>query len=153
MRTAARTASRTSHVARTARTSHRAAAVRADRSGRRPLAALEQRPVRTVAGTHLTRRGRCLSLLVLVALLFAAFSYGRAGSEAATTTVVPTAGVVEATTSRTVQTTVQPGESLWTVATRIAPEADPRVVVQELRRLNDLPTSGLQAGQQLLLPA
>ena len=93
---------------------------------------------------HLTRRGRTLLLLALVGVLFAAFSLGRANSQAA-----PTAGDAPASVE---QVTVQPGESLWAVARRIAPENDPREVIGQIRRLNRLEGSQLQAGQQLLLP-
>lgn len=94
---------------------------------------------------HLTRRGRALLLLALVAVLFAAFSLGRSHSQASPTAVQTPRSAVE-------QITVQPGESLWAVARRIAPENDPREVVAQIRRLNDLTGSDLQAGQQLLLP-
>ena len=50
------------------------------------------------------------------------------------------------------QTTVQPGDTLWSVAQRIAPDNDPREVVAQIRRINHLHTSALQAGQLLLLP-
>lgn len=140
-----RTASRTPHATRTARASHRAAAVRADRRARRQLAPLQARSTGAAhRGAHLTRRGRVVALAVLVALLFAAFSFGRFGSQAATSPE-PRPAVS--------QTTVQPGESLWTVAKRVAPRTDPRETVEQLRRMNDLAGSSLQAGQQLLLPA
>ena len=48
---------------------------------------------------------------------------------------------------------VQPGDTLWSLAERIAPARDPREVVSQIRRLNGLPTAALQAGQQLLVPA
>ena len=98
----------------------------------------------TTPQVHLTRRGRSLLLLALVGVLFAAFSLGRANSQA-----VVTAG--EASTA-VEQITVQSGESLWAVARRIAPENDPREVIAQIRRLNQLEDSQLQAGQQLLLP-
>ena len=106
------------------------------------------RPVRTAAATkgkrtHLTRRGRLVLVTGLALLLFAAFSVGRSGAEGATS-VAPSPQLE--------QTVVQPGETLWGVATRIAPGQDPRPVVDQIRRLNDLETSGLQVGQQLLLP-
>jgi len=44
---------------------------------------------------------------------------------------------------------VQPGETLWTIARRVAPARDPREVVTDLRRLNALPTADIRAGQQL----
>ena len=95
---------------------------------------------------HLTRRGRTLLVLALVALLFGAFSLGRANTQAAATTDAAPVAAVE-------QITVQPGESLWAVARRVAPENDPREVMAQIRRLNDLESSALQVGQQLLLPA
>ncbi len=98
----------------------------------------------TRSSIHLTRRGRLVLVLSLAGLLFAAFSVGRIGTQASETTDAGPA---------LVQTTVQPGETLWAVAHRIAPQNDPREVVEQIKRINDLPGSGLQAGQQLLLPA
>lgn len=92
---------------------------------------------------HLTRRGRVLLLALLVAVLFGAFSLGRAAPQAAS--AAPSTPALE-------QITVQQGESLWTVARRIAPDNDPREVIAQIRRINDLTTWQLQAGQQLLLP-
>lgn len=97
---------------------------------------------------HVTRRGRALLLVALVAVLFAAFSLGRANSQAASASTDPAPRAAAAG-----QITVQPGESLWAVARRIAPENDPREVMAQIRRLNELEGSGLQAGQHLLLPA
>ena len=94
---------------------------------------------------HLTRRGRVAILLVIAALLFTAFSLGRAGSQASGDSTAPTAPRVE-------QTTVMPGDTLWSVAKRIAPDNDPREVVAQIRALNDLSGSELQVGQQLFLP-
>ena len=97
----------------------------------------------TVAGhTRLTRRGRVLLLLLLVAVLFGAFSLGRSVSEAAPPSAQPVDHVV----------TVEQGDSLWTLARRVAPNHDPRDVVAKIRDLNDLTTSGLVPGQQLVLP-
>lgn len=95
------------------------------------------RPVR------LTRRGRILLLSALVAVLFGAFSLGRSASEAAPQGQGQPA--VE-------QVTVLSGESLWTVARRIAPDNDPREVIAQIRRVNGLIDSQLRVGQQLLLP-
>ena len=92
---------------------------------------------------HLTARGRLLVLLVLVALLLGAFLFGRSASHASVTP--------EPQPTLT-QVTVQPGDTLWSIARHVAPRHDPREVVEHLRRLNDLPSGGLQAGQQLLLP-
>jgi hypothetical protein len=97
----------------------------------------------TSPAVRLTRRGRTLLLLLLVGLLLAAFSLGQEATQAAGPGSA--APVLE-------QTTVQPGESLWSVAQRIAPENDPREVIAQLRRLNDLDSAQLQVGQHLLLP-
>lgn len=90
---------------------------------------------------RLTRRGRLLLLLTLVALLLVAFSLGRTSADAG-----HAAPPVRATT------VVQPGETLWAIAHRIAPGADPRVVVERLSRLNDLGERPIVAGQRLVLP-
>ncbi len=111
--------------------------------------------------THLTARGRSLALLLLAALLFAAFSLGRVGTQASTTgagtaTRGATAGTADAAPAGEAAslhaTTVQPGESLWGLARRVAPSNDTRDVIDQIRRLNNLRGSQLQAGQQLLLP-
>jgi LysM repeat protein len=95
---------------------------------------------------RLTRRGRAVLVLLLAALLLAAISLGHQDTQAAS---VLGDGVA---VTQLEQTTVQPGESLWSVAQRIAPDNDPREVVAQLRRLNDLESSQLQVGQHLLLP-
>ena len=107
----------------------------------RQAAPREQAPAGT--GTHLTARGRVVVVATLVLLLLAAFSLGRTVAEGSTA-VQPQAQVE--------QTTVLPGETLWSVAQRLAPGQDPRPVVDQIRRLNDLTSGELQAGQQLLLP-
>ena len=99
----------------------------------------------TGPATHLTRRGRVLAVLVFAAVLLGAFSLGRTASEAAAPTT-------SASTVQVEHTTVQPGDSLWSVARRVAPENDPRAVVEQIRRLNELTSAEIQVGQQLLLP-
>lgn len=94
--------------------------------------------------SRLTRRGRLTLVVGLVLLLLAAFSLGRAATTQAATTAPP---------SPVHAVTVQPGETLWGVATRLAPGRDPRVVVEQIRRLNGLTGASLRAGQQLRLPA
>jgi len=93
---------------------------------------------------RLTRRGRAVVLLVLVTLLLAAFSLGRAGGSQA--------APQRAGTATTQQTVVQPGETLWAVAKRVAPGHDPRGVVHRIQELNDLEGGLVRAGQLLVLP-
>ena len=63
--------------------------------------------------------------------------------------------VVSASGQQEVQSVVvQPGESLWEIADRFAPEsADLRVVITELVELNGLQTKVLRPGQVLYIPA
>lgn len=95
--------------------------------------------------THLTARGRLAAVLVLVLLLLAAFSLGRTVAEGSTTAPAPAPQVEEVV--------VQPGDTLWAIAQRVAPGQDPRPVIDRIRELNALPSAELQAGQQLLLPS
>ena len=46
---------------------------------------------------------------------------------------------------------VEPGDTLWSIARRVAPGRDPRPVVDGLIKANDL-RGGLQAGQELSIP-
>lgn len=49
--------------------------------------------------------------------------------------------------------TMLPGDSLWTLAGRIAPSEDPRDVIDEIVRLNQLDSVEVLAGQELAIPA
>jgi hypothetical protein len=51
-----------------------------------------------------------------------------------------------------VQVTVEGGETLWQVAHEIAPTKDPRDVVSDIVRLNNLPSAEVAAGQTLAVP-
>jgi len=93
-------------------------------------------------GVRLTRRGRVLVVLTVLVMLVVGFSMGRVSSQAA-----DSAGAIG---PRTV--TVQPGESLWALATRIAPHVDPRLVVTQIEQLNHLRSPQLMAGQPLRVP-
>lgn len=49
--------------------------------------------------------------------------------------------------------TIQPGDSLWNIATSYAPSEDPRVVIDLLLEINELDSAAdLQAGGSLLVP-
>ena len=47
---------------------------------------------------------------------------------------------------------VQPGDTLWAIAGRVAPDRDPRAVVEDIVAANDL-TGDLVPGQALVVPA
>lgn len=53
----------------------------------------------------------------------------------------------------TVTVSVQPGDTLWGIASAIDPGADPRALIAEIRELNALTSSGLVPGQVLVVPA
>lgn len=48
---------------------------------------------------------------------------------------------------------IQEGDTLWSIARRLAPAEDPRAVVDALARANDIDAGELVPGQALALPA
>jgi len=113
----------------------------------RPVAARATRSGSDAVPLRLTRRGRRLArtVIVLMAVLTAlvlsvtarssSVEAGNAPAEAATTTVV-----------------VQPGQTLWTVARSIAPNADVRLTVARIQDLNGITGAAVRPGQQLVVP-
>jgi len=103
------------------------------------------RSARATAGSgralRLTRRGRLA--VVLAALLSAVLGSSLFGSSLA-------AGPGSRPVQRTV--TVAPGETLWQVAARVAPHADPRLIVTEIEQANHLAGPQVFGGQQLRVP-
>ena len=98
---------------------------------------------------RLTRRGRVV-LASLVALpLAGALAWSALGASSAVAAPDDSAapGVVFATV------TLAPGETLWAIASEVAPTADPRDVVDAIKRLNALDSAQLVAGQRLAIPA
>jgi len=97
---------------------------------------------------RLTRRGRrviaALAALPAVAALTAALVVGGGAAFAAKDAGAPVH-------FRTV--TVEPGQSLWSIAEDVAPHADPRDVVGAIMRLNALESVTLDPGQELAIPA
>jgi Tfp pilus assembly protein FimV len=51
-----------------------------------------------------------------------------------------------------VQVTVRPGQSLWTIAESNDPDADTRLVIDEIQQLNSMSASALMPGQVLWVP-
>lgn len=104
----------------------------------------------TVRPLRLTRRGRVVLMIVLAAaagvlLLAAHASLGQAPRGGAGASAgMASAGAATAT--------VQPGDTLWSIAQRVEPSRDPRAVVDELTKLNRLSgTASLSPGQTLKL--
>lgn len=95
---------------------------------------------------RLTRRGRAvLTALVTLPVVVFALVFALNGGMAAATG--------EQTHATFHYVTVQSGDSLWSVAERLAPNADPRDVIAELVNLNGLDSAVVTPGQQLAIPA
>ena len=106
-------------------------------------------PTTGVSATRLriTARGRrvltaLVTLPIAGAIAFAAVSGGSA---------LASGQVTGANTFSTV--TVQSGDTLWSIAGEIAPNADPRDVVAEISRLNLIDGGVISVGQHLAIPA
>jgi len=119
------------------------------RAGVAPPETAGARPVRT--RVRLTRRGRIVvaALITACVALVAALAWlaGTARAEAAGSG--SPASVVYHSLHSVV---VQPGESLWTIATQADPAGDPRAVMQEIIDINALRGTSVQPGQRLWLP-
>ncbi|CAA9410725.1 MAG: hypothetical protein AVDCRST_MAG22-1852 [uncultured Rubrobacteraceae bacterium] len=86
---------------------------------------------------HVYRRRRIGALFVVAVLAFALYAGGGAGAE-----------------PPSVLYTVEPGDTLWSVATgHYPPSEDPRVTVEAIRDANDLPDARIYPGTRLELPA
>lgn len=95
---------------------------------------------------RLTRRGRILvgtlvALPIVVGAYFIGFGSSSAGADS----------VQSITNFETV--TVMPGDTLWSIAQNIAPNADAQAVITAVVELNQLDTMTVQPGQKLAIPA
>jgi LysM repeat protein len=115
-----------------------------------PAAGLPAVPALAAKGQlRLTRRGR-VAVAVAAALLLAVLSLALAGSALATNRSGPPPQ--RAGQQRLAQVTVRPGQSLWSVAEGADPDADTRVVIQQIIELNGLTGDVIIAGQRLWVP-
>jgi LysM repeat protein len=90
-----------------------------------------------VKNERVYRRRRVGALFVAAVLGFALYAGGGADAE-----------------SPTVLYTVEPGDTLWSVATEHYPASeDPRVTVEVIRDANELPDAQIYPGTRLELPA
>lgn len=103
----------------------------------------QQRPLR------LTRRGWVV-LVVLPLVMLAAFLLILTGVFTAPAKAADNAS--ELALTPTVSVTVQSGQSLWAIATAVAPERDPRDVVADMVQLNNLNGGTINPGEQLFVP-
>ncbi|GAA5025403.1 LysM peptidoglycan-binding domain-containing protein [Microbacterium fluvii] len=105
-------------------------------------------PVTTTTRLRLTARGRrvLLGLAALPAAVVLAAAVIGGGSALASHSAGAPADAFSSIT-------VAAGDSLWSIAERVAPDADPRDVIDDIVRLNALHGAGLTAGQSLAIPA
>lgn len=106
-----------------------------------------RRPARRSASAptavRLTRRGRLVFLVALVALVFAALTvFG--GQSAAT----GEAGAPVQT--RTVE--VGEGDTLWGIASEVAEPGEVREMIHRIQELNALSSASLDVGQEIAVP-
>jgi LysM repeat protein len=97
---------------------------------------------------RLTRRGRAvIALLVSLPIALALIGLSLNGGGATATSVS------SASSQSTVTTvTVEAGQSLWAVASVIAPSSPTADVVADLMAINALESASVQPGQQLIVP-
>jgi hypothetical protein len=94
---------------------------------------------------RLTRRGRVvLTTLAATPLVVVALLLGLNGGMA---TATGTAG------APLDSVTVSAGQSMWALASAVAPDEDPREVIADIVHVNQLDSVDVVPGQQLLIPA
>lgn len=125
----------------------RPAALRCPTTLRTLPAPSPERPLPTRATVSCARapgRQRRPAYLMVAAVVTLAVIGGLGGLGQAASARIP---------AETAVVRVGAGETLWDVAARVAPESDPRVVVERIRQLNGVVGSAVQPGQQLRVPA
>ena len=114
---------------------------------RAPAAPAPAAPAAAASPLRLTRRGRVVVAAAAV-LLVVAFSLIVAGAaQAISHSAAP--GAARSALARVV---VRPGQSLWSVAESADPDADTRLVIQQIIQLNALTGDTVFAGQRLWVP-
>lgn len=97
---------------------------------------------------RITPRGRAVvAVLVAAPLALGAVALGLGQGAAASTS---SSSSTSAATFHWI--TVGHGDSLWSIAQRIAPSADPRDVIADIVDLNQLPSASVSAGERIAIP-
>ena len=97
------------------------------------------------SGARLNRRGRLARTFVVLSLAVVLASVFGLKAGAGTTDAVgaPTSFI---------EVTVAPGDTLWSLASRMADGGDVRAMVDEISTVNSLSSAELQAGQKVRIP-
>jgi len=108
-------------------------------------------PGRRKHGMRLTRRGRRavtgLAAAVILAAVTAFWAAAATGAHAANHGAAP--GTVYQGMRPVV---VQPGQTLWSIALRAEPAADPRVVISRIKEFNAMSSDVVVPGERLWVP-
>jgi LysM domain len=113
---------------------------------RRPASRVQPGPM----PLRLTRRGRIVAsalAVVLAAVALTIMSMAAPGGAQAANHGRAGAGYQGMR-----QIVVQPGQTLWSIATKVEPSADPRLVVSQIMTANSLSSTAVQAGEELWVP-
>ena len=97
------------------------------------------------SGVHLNRRGRLARTFVVLSLAIVLGSVVSAQAGAGTDTSTQAA-------SSFITVTVAPGDTVWSLANRLAGGGDVRSLVSEIISVNSLASVDLTAGQKLRIP-
>ena len=98
------------------------------------------------SGIVLNRRGRLARTLVVLSLAIVLGSLVSAKAGAGT-------DVAPAAATSFITVTVAPGETIWSLATRMAPDSgDVRSLVSEILEVNSLTSVDVAAGQKIRIP-
>jgi hypothetical protein len=108
-------------------------------------------PGRRKHGMRLTRRGRRavtgLAAAVILATVTAFWAAAATGAQAANHGAVPD------TVYKSMRpVVVQPGQTLWSIALRAEPAADPRVVISRIKEFNAMSGDVVVPGERLWVP-
>ena len=97
------------------------------------------------SGVHLNRRGRLARTFVVLSLAIVLGSVVSAKAGAGTSATPATAGSF-------ITVTVAPGDTVWSLANRLAAGGDVRSLVAEIISVNSLPSVDVATGQKLRIP-
>ena len=109
------------------------------------------RPAPRQNTVRLTRRGRIVVAVMLtaVSLSLVVLAWLAIAARAAQASDGGQPGAVYQNLTSVV---VHPGQTLWSIASRAEPSADPRVVMQQIIELNALRGTSIEPGQRLWVP-
>jgi hypothetical protein len=116
----------------------------------RPAALGSAHPIRPAVPLRLTRRGRAVVAVVAVVLAAVVITIiamaAPGGAQAANH------GRAGAGYQGMRQIVVQPGQTLWSIASKAEPVADPRLVIDQIMTVNAMTSAVIQVGQLLWVP-